>query len=370
MGTVFRIKGLLLMAAAILCSFNCSCGGHEPDTPAVTPTLTVSPETFDFDHQAGTATYTVSANTDWGVAVDGAPDWVSVSPSGGIAGSTSIKLTLKENKGTEPRTAPLIFRSGSLRKEFTITQGFNASSDIVVPEGYKLVWQDEFDEGDVPSQQEWWYETGGGGWGNNELQTYVAGSKDGTKLASVSGGTLKIQARKMDGTVYSIRMNTKKHWTYGWFEARLKVSDVSGAWPAFWMMPQNFKEWPKDGEIDIMEYAIATQGKDKVSSSIHCDAFNWPAGTQKTHVKAISNAASEFHVYALEWTSDQMKFYVDGELHLTFKNDGQGYSHWPFNQDFYLKLNLAWGGNMGGKNNDAALPATYEVDYVRVFQKK
>ena len=108
-------------------------------------------------------------------------------------------------------------------------------------------------------------------------------------------------------------MNTKKYWTYGWFEARLKVSDLEGAWPAFWMMPQNFKAWPDDGEIDIMEYAISTQGKDKVSSSIHCKAFNWPAGTQKTHVKQISNAASEYHVYALEWTADQMKFYVDHE---------------------------------------------------------
>ena len=227
-----------------------------------------------------------------------------------------------------------------------------------------------FDEGDVPSQDKWWYETGGGGWGNNEVQTYVAGSQNGTKLATISNGTLKIRARKIDGKVYSIRMNTKKYWTYGWFEARLKVSDLSGAWPAFWMMPQNYTAWPKDGEIDIMEYAIATQGENKVSSSIHCDAFNWPAGTQKTHVQTITNAASEFHVYALEWTEDQMNFYVDGQVHLTFENDGQGYSHWPFNQDFYLKLNMAWGGNMGGTTNDSGLPATYEVDYVRVFQKQ
>ncbi len=363
------LTGLLLGAAAILCSFSCSGTGAEPEKP-VAVSFSVSNEKFDFDYNAQTVNITVNCNADWGVAIDGGPDWVIVSPSGGVSGSTNVKITLKENKGTELRKAPLIFKSGTFRKEYTITQGFNENSEIVVPDGYKLVWQDEFDEGDVPSKDEWWYETGDGGWGNNEIQMYVAGSYNGTNLATVSKGTLKIQTRKIDGKVYSIRMNTKKYWTYGWFEARLKVSDVEGSWPAFWMMPQNFKTWPGDGEIDIMEYAISTQGKNKVSSSIHCDAFNWPAGTQKTHVKTITNAAGDFHTYALEWTADQMKFYIDGEVHLTFKNDGQGYSHWPFNQDFYLKLNQAWGGNMGGKTNDSGLPATYEVDYVRVFQKK
>ena len=240
-----------------------------------------------------------------------------------------------------------------------------------VPDGYKLVWQEEFDEGSVPSTSKWWYETGGGGWGNNEIQTYVSEkTPGGTSLAKVDKGVLTISAVKENNKVYSIRMNTFEGWTYGWFEARIKVSDVAGSWPAFWMMPKNYTTWPGDGEIDIMEYAISTQGKNKSSSSIHCNAFNWPAGTQKTHVQAVPNAASEFHVYALEWTADQMAFYVDGIRHLTFKNDGQGYDHWPFSAPFYLKLNLAWGGNMGGTTKDSALPAQYIVDYVRVFQKE
>jgi beta-glucanase (GH16 family) len=221
----------------------------------------------------------------------------------------------------------------------------------------------------LPDTAEWWYETGAGGWGNNEIQEYVAGSKNGYDLASVSDGTLKIKAQKIGGKVYSIRMNTSQGWKYGYFEARIKVSDVPGAWPAFWMMPKNFTAWPKDGEIDIMEYAVSTQGKDKSSSSIHCNAFNWPAGTQKTHVQPVPGAASEFHVYAMEWTASWMKFYVDGELHLTFNNNGKGYDSWPFDQSFYLKLNLAWGGNMGGTTDENQLPAVYEVDYVRVYQK-
>ena len=238
-----------------------------------------------------------------------------------------------------------------------------------VPEGYTLVWHDDFDEGSVPAETEWWYETGAGGWGNNEIQEYVAGSKDGYKLASVSEGTLKITARKVGGKVYSIRMNTRKGWKYGYFEGRIRVTDAPGAWPAFWMMPQHFTAWPKDGEIDIMEYAISTQGKDKSSSSIHCEAYNWPKGSQKTHVQPVPAAASEFHIYALEWTPDVMKFYIDGELHLTFSNNKQGYSTWPFDQEFYLKLNLAWGGNMGGTVDESKLPAIYEIDYVRVYQK-
>jgi beta-glucanase (GH16 family) len=136
------------------------------------------------------------------------------------------------------------------------------------------------------------------------------------------------------------------------------------------MMPQNFKTWPGDGEIDIMEYAISTQGKNKSSSSIHCNAYNWPNGTQKTHVQPVSNAATEFHVYALEWTASEMKFYIDGKQHLVFQNEGKGYNSWPFDAPFYLKFNMAWGGNMGGTTSESMLPATYEIDYVRVFTKK
>ena len=136
------------------------------------------------------------------------------------------------------------------------------------------------------------------------------------------------------------------------------------------MMPKNYTTWPGDGEIDIMEYAISTQGKDKSSSSIHCNDFNWMKGTQKTHVQAVSEAATVFHAYAMEWTPSWMKFYVDSELHLTFNNDGKGYDSWPFDQEFYLKLNLAWGGNMGGTMDENQLPFVFEVDYVRVYQKE
>jgi hypothetical protein len=366
-----HIKGLLLFAAATLLTHSCD---GKPPVPSET-TLSVAPSVVNAVWNEEPVVLSVTASGDWGV-FSADKDWCTVSPSGGIASSSSVKLTLQPNRTGQERETTVTFSYGSKTLEVPVHQGLNEEDlpkpapEMVVPEGYELNWNEEFEVDGMPSASDWWYETGGGGWGNNELQTYVAGSKNGTSLASISDGTLKIQARRIDGAIYSIRMNTKRYWQYGWFEARIKVSDVKGSWPAFWMMPQNYKTWPGDGEIDIMEYAISTQGKDRSSSSIHCNAFNWPAGTQKTHVQPVSNAATEFHVYALEWTADYMKFYVDGKLHLTFTNDGKGYDHWPFDAPFYLKLNLAWGGNMGGETDPAGLPATYEVDYVRVFKKK
>lgn len=244
--------------------------------------------------------------------------------------------------------------------------------EINIPAGYKLVWQEEFNEAGTtsPLMTKWWYETGDSGWGNHELQDYVSGKYGNEQLAVISNGTLKIIAKKIDSKVRSIRMNTLDSWTYGYFEARLKLPPGKGTWPAFWMMPKNFKAWPDDGEIDIMEEV--GYNPNRVSSSIHCKAYNHGIGTQKTNEIFISTAQSEFHTYALEWTEDFMKFYFDGKVHFTFTNDKSGNKDtWPFDAPFYLKLNLAWGGDWGGAQgiDESCLPATYEVDYVRVFKK-
>ena len=343
-----------------------SCGGREEPAEEV-DNVTTSPVELAFTAEPQTLEIQVDAGAAFQAYCDA--EWVSVDPPYSSASSASVKVTVTENMDFEARSADLVVKAGTVRHKVPLTQAAATAPSIVAPDGYKLVWNDEFDTPGKPSS-EWWYETGGGGWGNNESQVYVAGSKDGEDLASISGGTLKIKAQNIGGTVYSIRMNTGKSWTYGWFEAAIKVSDVRGSWPAFWMMPKNYTTWPGDGEIDIMEYAISTQGKNKSSSSIHCNAFNHIKGTQKTHVQSVKNAATEWHVYACEWTEDWMKFYIDGNLHLTVNNDGQGYDHWPFYTPFYLKLNMAWGGNMGGSTDDSGLPAVYEIDYVRVFQKK
>ena len=346
----------------------CACGGGgDKEVPSKTESVTVTPSSLSCDQNAQTLTLDVTASGAFQVFPADGVSWVTVEPAYSAASSAKVSVKVTKNDTYRDRETTITVKCGTTREKVTLSQS-GGEVDIDMPEGYHLVWRDEFSEGSVPSSQ-WWYETGAGGWGNNELQEYVAQNKDGKDIAYINNGTLKIAAQKIGGTVYSVRMNTTQGWTYGWFEARIKVTDARGSWPAFWMMPKNFKTWPGDGEIDIMEYAIGTQGKNKSSSSIHCAAFNWPMGTQKTHVQSVSNAATEFHVYALEWMADKMIFYVDGKAHLTFDNDGQGYEHWPFNAPFYLKLNLAWGGNMGGTAVDADLPAVYEIDYVRVFQK-
>ncbi len=245
-------------------------------------------------------------------------------------------------------------------------------TDIPVPAGYTLIWHDEFDSASsLPDTSCWWYETGNHGWGNHELQNYIPGVQDTDTCALVSDGILKIMAKQRGEEVLSVRMNTKESWTYGYFEARLKLPGGKGTWPAFWMMPSEGKVWPGDGEIDIMEEV----GYDAnvIHSTIHCKAYNHSIGTQKAGQKKVETAQTDFHIYAVEWTEDFIKGYVDGDCYFTFVNDKTGNNDtWPFNKPFYLKLNLAWGGDWGGSQgiDESALPAIYEIDYVRVFQKK
>lgn len=254
-----------------------------------------------------------------------------------------------------------------------------AQSSGYVPEGYTLTWADEFDDKTDngkplvrPDKGEWYYETGGGGWGNNELQYYVSGITGQDTLAAVKNGVLTIKAIKKtiaSSPYASIRMNTTKAWQYGYFEMKAKMPTGRGTWPAFWMLSENFTNWPLDGEIDIMEYV----GYDPnvVHGTIHTQSYNHMLGTQRGNYKKIENAESEYHVYALKWTADKIRVYVDGYNYFTFSNDEMNNKNtWPFNSPFYLKLNLAIGGNWGGAQgvDETILSASYQIDYVRVYQ--
>ncbi len=246
-----------------------------------------------------------------------------------------------------------------------------------IPEGYSLIWQDEFNEtaaggkNTMPNVNKWYYEKGAHGWGNNELQNYIEGVDGTDTCALLSKGTLKITAKKKNNQVISVRMNTNFSWKYGYFEARLKLPKGKGTWPAFWMLPKDFKNWPLDGEIDIMEEV--GYRPNWTSSAIHCQSYNHAIKTEKVGEQFIETAQSEFHIYALMWTEDYIECFVDGKSHFKFTNDKKGDKNtWPFNVPFYLKLNLAWGGNWGGAQgvDESALPTTYEIDYVRVYQLK
>ncbi len=250
--------------------------------------------------------------------------------------------------------------------------------DIEAPEGYHLVWHDEFNEG-TSLNSDWTHEVKPAGFFNNELQTYVDEEINGKRVTELKDGALNIHCFKdEDGKIYSGRVyaKMKEGWLHGYIEARILLPSGKGTWPAFWMMPISFNyndsrnnPWPACGEIDIMEEV----GYDPnvVLSTIHCKAYNHMRGTQKSGSRNIGTAESEFHVYACEWTADYLRFFVDGEELFMYENEGKGKDSWPYIEPFYPILNLAWGGNWGGSKgiDDNALPITMKVDYIRIFQK-
>ncbi|HCR91017.1 MAG: hypothetical protein A2W90_05115 [Bacteroidetes bacterium GWF2_42_66] len=233
-----------------------------------------------------------------------------------------------------------------------------------------LIWADEFDTGNAPSSAKWDYDTGGGGWGNNELQTYT-----NTRTNSwVENGRLYIKALKTAGNWTSARMVTRQKgdWLYGRIEVKAKLPSGKGTWPAIWMLPTDWEygSWPKSGEIDIMEHVGYDPGK--IHGTAHTEAYNHSVGTQKGNNITVSDALSVFHVYAIEWNAEQIKWYVDDQLYFTFNNEYKTYKEWPFDKRFHLLLNIAVGGNWGGAQGiDPNLTeATMEIEYVRVYQNK
>ena len=241
--------------------------------------------------------------------------------------------------------------------------------------GWKLIWSEEFDYTGFPDSTKWSYDTEGNvyQWGNNEAQYYTSGRKEN---AWVSDGVLRITALKepMEGRSYtSARLITKGKgdWLYGRFEIRAKLPTGRGTWPAIWMLPTDWEygDWPKSGEIDIMENV--GYDPDTIVGSSHTEKYNHAIGTQKNAKIACPDCYKAFHVYALEWEEDEYRLYVDDQLYFTFKNEGTGYEVWPYDKRFHILLNLAIGGNWGGQKgiDDSLFPHVFEIDSVRVYKK-
>ena len=241
--------------------------------------------------------------------------------------------------------------------------------------GWVCIWADEF-EGDSLDPEKWNYEIDGGGGGNNELQYYT------NKNTSVNNSILTITAKKeeyMGRSYTSSRITTKYKgdFTYGRFIIRAKNPVGRGTWPAIWMMPtmSSYGVWPKSGEIDIMEYV----GYDptKIHGTIHTERFNHALGTQLGGSETLETANSEFHDYEIIWKPGKITWFVDGvqyyEVNYTpqFTSDSKSNEAFPFDKPFFLILNLAIGGNWGGVQgiDDTIFPASFEIDYVRVYQR-
>ncbi len=347
-----------------------ACGSGSDDSSSFSGNkITCSTSAVSFANTASSTTVDITTTTEWSAYSD--QDWITISPSSSIDKSATITITAAANTTTSERTATVTVICGTERGKISVTQAAGdkvvTPDSIVGPSGYSLVWHDEFGESKLGS--DWTYEVQNSGWVNNELQNYVAGSYNGESIVSESDGTLKITAKKINGKIYSGRIYAMKHtgWKYGYMEARIKLPQGLGTWPAFWMMPVNYTTWPGDGEIDIME--AVGYIPNVAYSTIHCNKYNNGGTSIESGNKGVS--VTQFHKYALMWTPDYMTFYVDGNVILTYKNDGTGYNAWPFDAPFYIILNLAWGGAWGGQGgiDESILPATMEVDYVRVFQK-
>ena len=168
----------------------------------------------------------------------------------------TVSVTVPANPYTEARSGSVTIMSGTARKTITVSQAAAEKAAYNAPDGYKLVWNDEFDKGSELNANDWTHEVQKDHWVNNELQNYVNHkSPGGAKVTEVKDGRLQIHCVKEDGKIYSGRVyaKVKEGWTYGYIEASIKLPKGKGTWPAFWMMPVNFKSWPADGEIDIME---------------------------------------------------------------------------------------------------------------------
>ena len=257
---------------------------------------------------------------------------------------------------------------------------FRLTDQGVYEPDWVLQWSDEFNGTDVDTTV--WRKVYHGNPDNGELQFYTPRQEN----IQVSNGTLKLIARVETFTgqgpwmpapvtrYYTsgkIESQGKLTFQYGKIEASMKLPRGKGTWPAFWMLGENLFDpgvgWPRCGEIDIMEHG---QDFDHLGAALHTEAYNHTIGTQITGTYQIDDYDTGFHVYGVEWDSDKMRFYVDGNVYMTATKEvlGSTIEEWPFDQPFWLILNHAVGGAWGGTPVDSLYPHTVEVDWVRVYQ--
>ena len=338
------MSAMFLLLLVSLFSCNKKTGNATPD---VAPANLMVNATIS-DDKSGTVTFTASATNAISYDYDFGNGVYETSASGALiykyptSGNYTVTVTAKSKAGLKiSKTIP-----------------------VVVTVALSLVWSDEFNTAGAPDASKWGYDigTGSGGWGNNELQYYTNRAEN----AFVSNGILKITALKENysGSAYtSSRLLTKNKFStkYGKIEVRAKLPVGVGTWPAIWMLGNNIDVvgWPACGEIDIMEHKGSDQNR--VYGTLHHPNHFGGNGDGATVV--IPTTATEFHNYAVEWNAEIIKFSVDGNVFYTFNNK----SNLPFNQNFFIILNLAMGGTFGGPVDPAFNNASMEVDYVRVY---
>jgi beta-glucanase (GH16 family) len=244
---------------------------------------------------------------------------------------------------------------------------------------WTLSWSDEFNgaDGSAPDATKWAFDLGGGGWGNQELETYT----NRTQNVQVQGGNLVITAARetftgsdgitrdyTSGRIKTLGLFAQRN---GRFEARIKIPRGQGMWPAFWLLGQDLATngWPTCGEIDILEN-VGNQPT-KAFGSLHGPGYSGGNALTGSYTLPTGALADDYHVYAVEWEGTQIKFYVDDNLYETRTSaDMPTGGIWVFDHPFFLVLNLAVGGNWpGSPDGTTSFPQKMLVDYVRVYTK-
>ncbi len=396
-----QYKLLSICSLLVLTLSACGKGGNSaPSTPPVTgSTVSISSITDNRNTTNSSFSFYVSLDK-----VSNAPVTVNYTTADGTAKSNtdykpvSGTLTIPANSSSASFDVTII--GDSTRKEnqyFSVqisnptnaTMGTSTGTGTIVNEnllyfpvdtslGYKtptsypgmtLYWSDEFN-GKAVDKTIWTYETGAGGWGNNELENYT----DRTQNSFVSNGNLIIEARQesLNGSKYtSARMITKnkKFFTFGRIDIRAKLPKGKGIWPALWMLGNNIDAvgWPTCGEMDIME--LLGQEPNKVYGTLHWgSSIATHASKGGNYVMSTGSFDQQFHVYSLVWTLDNVQVYVDDILYNTITKSNVGVGS-PFNSDFFFIFNVAVGGNWpGAPDATTVLPQRMVVDYVRVFK--
>ncbi len=249
---------------------------------------------------------------------------------------------------------------------------------------WKLVWSDEFDRPGHPDPARWGYEVGFVR--NHEAQYYT---RDRLENVRLENGHLVIEARRerypiaaaadgrrrADYTSGSVVTRGLAEWRYGRIEVRARLPRGRGIWPAIWLLGSNIGTvgWPACGEIDVMEYVGWMP--DTIHGNIHASArYAGHVDPVAAGMKAMLHVpdSDQFHVYAVEWDHEHIRISCDGRVYLTYANPHTGLAAWPFDQPFYLLMNVAVGGSWGGEHgiDNRIFPQRMEIDYVRVYQRR
>jgi hypothetical protein len=351
---IMKLAGVFLFAALALFS---GCNKDEDENGVVQPTNLAVNVTVATD-KSGKVDITASAdNANYYMIFFG-----EKSPETPVKSTTGSATYTYEQSGTYTIT---VYAHATENDQISSTKQVNVTKG----DGSNLAWSDEFD-GTALNDNFWTFETGAGGWGNNELQYYRP------ENTTVSGGFLTITAKQesFGGSSYtSSRLITKgkKEFQYGTIEIRAKLPQGQGIWPALWMLGANISSvgWPKCGEIDIMEMIGGSNREKTVYGTLHWDENGSHACTcdKPGHTLASGTFSDDFHVFKMTWDQTDIKWFVDGTQFNHINITPAGLSE--FHAKHFFIVNLAVGGNWpGAPDGTTTFPQQLIVDYIRVYQ--